>query len=245
MVKKASKIDLSIIVPVFNEEEGIEKTIIELFKDLKKESVKSLINSFEIIVINDGSWDGTDKALKSIKKSYPNIKIITHKINQGLGAALLSGVRHSSKAYITYLPADGQVFLREIPKGLKLAPFADLVLTYRGERADYNAYRNLLSGTLTTFMKLFFQLDFKDYNWVHIYKKSLFKHVNIKSRGVFYLGEVVIRTQNAGFKILEAEADYHPRSTGRSKNARIYVVLNTLKDLLKLWMDLKLRPYLK
>lgn len=89
-------------------------------------------------------------------------------------------------------------------------------------------------------MKLFFGLSFRDYNWVHIYKKDLFKSIKIKSKGVFYLAEVIARTNKAGFKILEAKAKYHPRTTGYAKNAKPKIVIRTLIDLLKLWIELNL-----
>lgn len=240
MTKDSSKIDLSIIVPTFNEEEGIGKTIAEIFKDLKSIPIKKLINTFEVIVVDDGSFDNTIKELQRIKKNY-KIKIIRHKFNQGLGAAIMTGIKHSTKEFATYLPADGQVFLREISKGLERAATADLVLTYRGKRKDYNPYRHLLSNTLMVSMRLFFGLNYKDYNWVHIYKTKLFKKIKTKSKGVFYLAEIVTRIHEAGLKILEAEAKYHPRSTGRSKNARLTVALATLRDLFKLWIELKVK----
>lgn len=239
MAKQPSKINLSIIIPTFNEEDGIEKTISEIFKDSKNVSIKKYIKSFEVIIIDDGSSDNTAEKLEKLKKNY-KIRVIKHHSNQGLGAAIMTGINHSTKEYVTYLPADGQVFLREISKGLDIAPFADLVLTYRGKRSDYNPYRHLLSNTLMLSMKIFFGLNYRDYNWVHIYKTKLFKNIKTKSKGVFYLGEVVARIHEAGFKILEAEAKYHPRSTGRSKNARFSVALATLWDLFKLWIELRI-----
>lgn len=240
MAKNSSSIDLSIVVPVFNEEEGIEKAIIEIFRDSGNISVKNLLKTFEVIIVNDGSWDNTDKILQKLKKRYRNIIIVKHKVNQGLGASIKTGIKLSSKKFVTYLPADGQVFLREITEGIKLAPLADLILTYRGRKADYNSYRHLLSNSLRFLMKLLFNLKFKDYNWVHIYKRSLLKSINVKSNGVFYLAEVVARTNNRGFKILETQAKYHPRSTGYSKNARPLIVLRTLIDLFKLWIEFKI-----
>lgn len=242
MDKNTHKIDLSIIVPAFNEEGGIRQTIKEIFKDVNKTSIKKVIKSYEVIVIDDGSRDDTPQILKELKERFKNLKVVKHKTNQGLGASIITGVKFAKKDFITYLPADGQVFLREITDGLKLAPFCDLVLTYRGKRKDYNPYRHLLSNSLMIFMKILFGLNYKDYNWVHIYKKELFNRVKTQSKGVFYLGEVVARTNNGGFKILEAEAKYHPRSTGYSKNARLPVVLRTLKDLLRLWMELRVKP---
>lgn len=245
MAKNPAKIDLSIIVPTLNEEDGIGATIAEIYKDIKKNSVKKIVSSFEVIVVNDGSSDNTDRVLENIKSSYKQLSIITHKSNQGLGASILTGVGHSKKRFITYLPADGQVFLREILAGLKIAPSADLVLTYRGRREDYNPYRYLLSNSLMMAMKIFFGLNFKDYNWVHIYKRSLFKSIKVKSKGVFYLAEIVVRANEKKCRILETPAKYHPRSTGYSKNAKLLIVIRTLIDLFKLWNEFGLKPLLK
>ena len=181
MVKNFSKIDLSIIIPTFNEEEGIEPTIDRVYHDAKKQPIKSMLSSFEVIAINDGSFDHTKNVLDKIKKKYKNLRIINHNSNKGLGASILTGVKNSKKKFITYLPADGQAFLNEISGGLQKAPFADLVLTYRGKREDYNSYRNLLSSSLMISMRIFFGLKFKDYNWVHIYKRSLFSKITVNS----------------------------------------------------------------
>lgn len=244
MDKDSHKIDLSIIVPVFNEEGGIRQTIKEIFKDARNPSIKKIIKTYEVVVVDDGSWDNTPKILKGLENRYKNLKVVRHKVNQGLGASIITGVGHAVKEFITYLPADGQVFLREITEGLKIAALADLVLAYRGRRKDYNPYRHLLSNALMISMKIFFGLNYKDYNWVHIYNKELFNHIKTKSKGVFYLAEVVVRTKRSGFKILEAEAKYHPRSSGYSKNARLPVVFATLRDLIKLWVELRIRPLL-
>lgn len=243
MVKHTPKIDLSIIIPVFNEEEGIQAAIVEIYKDAITSQVRKIIKSFEVIVVDDGSDDNTSLVLKNMKR-YKKLRIITHTSNQGLGASIMTGVKYSNKRYITYLPADGQVFLREVLAGLKAAHLADLVLTYRDNREDYNPYRHFLSSSLMISMRFFFKLHFKDYNWVHIYNKGLFKIVKPKSKGVFYLAEIVARANGKGSRILEVPAKYHPRSSGYSKNAKPRIVLRTLMDLFKLWIELKFKPNL-
>ncbi len=245
VAKHTSKIDLSIIVPAFNEEEGVESTIIRIYKDASSSSINRLVNTFEVIAVDDGSYDNTHRILASLKKRYKGLKVIRHRFNKGLGASIMTGAEYSKKKYITYLPADGQVFLSEIMEGIQVAPLSDLVLTYRGKREGYNPYRHFLSNSLMISMKLFFGLNFKDYNWVHIYNRNLLRTIKTKSMGVFYLAEVVVRAKKEGLKILEAQAEYHPRSTGYSKNAKPRIVIRTLIDLLKLWIEVKLKPYLK
>ncbi len=245
MTNQSSRINLSIIVPIFNEEEGVEYAIKQIYKDAASNPIKNIIDTFEVIAVDDGSSDNTYKILQHLKKSYKDFRIIKHHSNEGLGASIITGVKYSTKSYVTYLPADGQAFLREIYKGLELSPVADLVLTYRGARKDYNFYRQMLSSTLMICMKIFFNLNFRDYNWVHIYRRDLFKSIKVKSKGVFYLAEIVVRANEKKYKILEAQAKYHPRSTGYSKNARLVIVIKTLMDLYKLWIELKFRFLLK
>lgn len=240
MSKPKIGIDLSIIIPTFNEEDGIRKAVNDVYKDANSAPLRKILKSFEVIVVDDGSKDRTNKILQKIKNKYPNLTVIRHVKNLGLGAAIMSGVGKAKKGYVTYLPADGQAFLREITKGLNLAKDADLILTYRGRRVDYDSYRSLLSNALMILMRILFGLGYIDYNWVHIYKKDLFKHIIPKSKGVFFLAEVVVKTHNANFTILEAEAKYHPRKSGYSKNAKVSVVARTLKDLFKVWLELKL-----
>ncbi len=235
-----SKINLSIIVPTFNEEGGIGKAISEIHRDLTKPAFKKTVSNSELLIVDDGSYDKTADILKNLKNKF-KFKLIKHKSNQGLGASIITGVQHATYEYVTYLPADGQVFLREIIPGLKKASYADLILTYRVNKIDYNPYRHVLSNALTFAMKLFFGLNYIDYNWVHIYKRNLFKDIKVKSQGVFFLGEIIVRIHEEGYKILEVKADYHPRTTGYSKNARLTVVLRTLKDLFELWYELKVK----
>lgn len=242
MAKQIIKMSLSIIVPVFNEEDGVEEAVKQIYRDISSNPVKKIVGAYEVIVVDDGSTDKTGKILKNVKRKFKDLNIVRHRVNQGLGASIVTGIKYSTKEYVTYLPADGQAFLREIYKGLLIARTADLVLTYRGVREDYNVYRHMLSNVLMIFMKIFFNLSFKDYNWVHIYRRRIFDSIKIKSKGVFFLGEVVARVNAEGFKILEAEASYNPRSTGVSKNARFSVALRTLRDLISLWWDLKFKP---
>lgn len=173
--------NLSIIVPCFNEAFSLEETINSLLHDAKK-----YLNRFEIIIVDDGSTDATPKITRTIQSKNPNISVTTHKKNQGLGAAILSGVKRAKYDFITYLPGDGQAYLRDIINGLHIANDADLVLTYRPERSDYTLFRKFLSLCLKTLLRILFGLNYKDYNWVHIYKKHIFTKLKITTKGVFF-----------------------------------------------------------
>ena len=233
MNKLSSNIDLTIIVPCFNEALNMEYAI-----KINVTDAKRYLKDFEIIIVNDGSTDDTLRIAKKLCKTYPNIRVVTHKKNLGLGAAILSGAKIAKFDLITYLPGDGQVYVRDIIAGLKKAKDADLVLTYRKERSDYTLYRKFLSWCLTILVKVLFGLKFRDYNWVHIYKKNIFSKIEIKSNGVFFLAEIAIKAQRLHMKIVEAESIYRPRRSGVSKTAKLRTVLKTFFDLLAIWFSL-------
>lgn len=88
---------VTIIIPAFNEEEGIKSTLLELKSNCK-------LKDAEIIVIDDGSRDGTYDAAKAIT----GVKVIRHKVNLGYGSAIKTGTRHAKGSIIAWYDADGQ-----------------------------------------------------------------------------------------------------------------------------------------
>jgi len=233
MNKFSSDIDLTIIIPCLNEGLDLEDTIKTNIEDAKK-----YLSNFEIVIVNDGSTDDTLTIAERLAKSYSNIRIVTHKKNLGLGSSILSGAKIARYDLVTYLPGDGQVYIRDIIAGLQKARKADLVLTYRKSRRDYTLYRKFLSWCLTILIRILFGLKYRDYNWVHIYKKIIFSKVEIKSNGVFFLGEIVIKAHKQGMKIVEAESMYRPRRSGVSKTAKLRIALRAFFDLLSIWCNL-------
>lgn len=100
---------LSIIVPVYNEEKNIKKTIYKIDSILKKSDLKN----YEIIVINDGSTDNTDQTLKQSKISF---NLIEHEQNRGYGASIKSGIQKSKYEVIAITDADGTYPIEKIPE---------------------------------------------------------------------------------------------------------------------------------
>ena len=100
--KKNCKIDLSIVVPIHNEENNIAKLFEEIVTAIKTDY------SFEVLFVDDGSNDSSLKILKDLNSQYNNLRIVRHKIKSGQSAALLSGVKFSYGEWIVTLDGDGQ-----------------------------------------------------------------------------------------------------------------------------------------
>ncbi len=116
MDKKKEKV--SVIIPVFNEEESIAAVI----KQIKK-VMDNTNYDYEIIAVNDGSADQSEEILKAI----PEIRAVTHPYNIGYGASLKTGIKEAKNEWIVMLDADGTYPVEEIPQLLKYADSYDLV----------------------------------------------------------------------------------------------------------------------
>ncbi len=120
---------LSLIIPVYNEQEAIEETIATAHDVFSK-----IGEPFEILVINDGSTDGTSKILNATHPS--NVHIITHPINRGYGASMKTGIRRAKGELIAITDADGTYPIADFPKLLSVmrSQNADMVVGARTKK---------------------------------------------------------------------------------------------------------------
>ncbi|MBW2967126.1 glycosyltransferase family 2 protein [Candidatus Woesearchaeota archaeon] len=116
---------LTILVPVYNEKSAISVTIRQIQKVMSGSSIK-----YEIITVDDGSIDGTEKILKGIK----GIKTVTHPYNLGYGSSLKTGLRHAKGEWILITDADGTYPIKDIPKLLRYRHQYDMVVGARTKK---------------------------------------------------------------------------------------------------------------
>ncbi len=223
--------DLTIIIPTFNEGDLLKKIVDQTIQEAKTNK----LNTFEIIIVNDGSTDQTAQIANKLAKKYSNISTVTHTHRLGFGSSITSGLQKAKYQYVTFLPSDGQVYLRDLIPILQKAQNSDLIITYRKTKPDYSFFRKILSFGFKTIMKIFFGLSYKDYNWAQIYKKRIFTEIHPESKGVFFLGETVVKAEKLNFNISEAETIYRSRISGKSKNANFRVAAETLKEMFIVW----------
>lgn len=149
---------ISVIIPAYNEEKRIEKTIIAI-----KQELHSKKENFEIIVVDDGSSDATKAVVSAL--SDENIKLLSYEKNKGKGGAVKYGVLHALGEYIVFTDADLPYPPEKIVTACKLLHESDLVLgkRIRSEKGGkYPWYRTLMSKGFGLFVSLvlgFFEKD--------------------------------------------------------------------------------------
>ncbi len=127
--KKNMKKQLSVIIPVYNE----EKIVGQVIEDLKKELIKIPELEYEIVAINDASTDKSEIAIKSITE----IQLISHKQNKGYGASLKTGIKNAKFDWILIIDADGTYPTNSISELLRYVPEYDMVV---GARKTYRPF---------------------------------------------------------------------------------------------------------
>lgn len=106
---------LSVVIPMFNEEENVEPLITEVQEALQ------FLDDYETIVVDDCSHDQTYAKLVNLKKQFPKLKILKHKQNSGQSASVITGVKHANYDWIATLDGDGQNDPRDIQKLFQIA----------------------------------------------------------------------------------------------------------------------------
>lgn len=203
----SSKVDLSIIIPVYNEEENIA----ELYERLC--SILSVMDkSYEIIFVDDGSTDNTFQEIKAIPDS--NIRIIKFQRNYGKAAALSCGFKKSKGDFVITLDGDLQDDPKEIPRFLEKLKEFDMVSGWKVKRKDpiSKTFPSKCFNKLTRFIT---GVKINDFNCGYkAYNKYVIKNINLYGELHRYIPALA---NWKGYTVGEIEVEHHPRIHGESK----------------------------
>lgn len=215
------KVELEILLPVYNEVQYIEKLLKGIHKAIKKK-----IN-YRFLVCEDGSTDGTKELLIQLRKKY-NLKLISKKKRKGFSKAVKDGIKKANADYLLMMDSDGQCDFKNILKLWKYRKEFDSINAYRIKRIDY-AYRKLFSIVCYILYKILFNVPLKDpsFTFMIVNKKvykSLTKYNVLCPDGFSW--EFNARAKIKGFKFKEIKIIHKKRKYGETK---IYTYKNLPK----------------
>lgn len=230
--------ELSVFLPAYNEEANLSSTIENVSSSLKKN-----FKIWELIIVDDGSKDATGQIAKRFAKKDSRVRVITQSPNQGYGPALIAGLYSCKYDWISFIDSDGQFDFSEITKLIskQSATNADMVIGYYLRR-QVPFFRKLNTKIWQIIVWLLFGLNVRDIDcgFKLLSKKVLDKIERLESkRGAFISSEFLIKAKAAGFKIVEVGVHHYPRKAGLGTGANLDVIIQSFKDLFKLWIKLK------
>ncbi|MBI2641401.1 glycosyltransferase family 2 protein [Candidatus Roizmanbacteria bacterium] len=223
----------SLILACYNEEENLEETVNQSVKVLK-----SLFKSFEILIIDDDSFDKTFSIAARLSRKYPSVRVIKNKINLGQGISFLIGLKEAKGDLVMQNGADRPFNIRDLKKILPLLLGSDIVVVVRTSREAYSFWRKLTSWGNILLRWIFFGRQFADLNFVQVYKRKVIKKIDVLSRSAaFVTQELVLRAKQRGYRIIEIKLPYHKRSGGEAHHGKKRDILWALIDMINFWLE--------
>jgi glycosyltransferase involved in cell wall biosynthesis len=230
---------LSVFFPAYNDAPSIGKLVDRAFEILRQHA-----EDFEVIVVNDGSADGTAVVLAGLQKRYGDaFRVITHGENCGYGAALRSGFAAAGKEFVFYTDGDGQYDVAELPKLLDcMEAGVGLVNGYKLERRD--PLRRIVIGKLyNRFARLVFRIRLRDIDCdFRLIRRSLLDEMALSSTSGTICVELVRKLELSDCRVVEVGVHHYPRLHGRSQFFRFRSLATTLLQLARLYVRLVVGP---
>ncbi len=203
-------LDISFVIPAYNEKDSLPELLLQI-----QEAILPLELTYEIIVIDDGSSDGTLKVLKSLKEQFAMLRIISFRRNYGKSAALSEGFKMAAGKYVVTMDADLQDDPSEVPEMLnKLEEGYDLISGWKKKRHDPvsktipSRFFNFVTSRITG-------IRIHDFNCgLKAYRSEVVKDMHVY--GELHRFLPVIAHWN-GYRVTEKVVQHHPRKFGTTK----------------------------
>ncbi len=216
---------LSVVVFAYNEVENVRAVLSALITHLKEHEPNS-----EIIFVDDGSRDGSADEAAAALKEFPS-QVVKHLYNQGIGAALKTGVRHATKAWVTFMPADGQIAPNAITtlRNEAQRSHADVVFSVYDNRND-GVYRKILSTGVRALIAALYQTVMRS-DGPYLFRRALFLEEQLDSNSFFLNFEFPLRVLKAGLRTSVVTIECQKRRAGRSKSSDLKHIRAVAHDL--------------
>lgn len=225
----ASELRVSVVLPAFNEEANIRGAIAEVTA-----AAERLFTEYEVIVVDDGSRDGTADVVRELGRSDPRVRMICHGRNRGYGEALRSGFLSSRLDFVFFTDADRQFDVEELEQFVPYAGTVDIVAGYRVNRQD-TRLRRLFARTWNLLVRMLFYVPVRDIDCAFkLFDGRVLKEIDIESVGAMVNTEVMVKAGRAGASVVEIGVRHRPRPAGEARGANPRVIVTALRELVRM-----------
>ncbi len=228
---------ISCFLPAYNEEANIARVVREALLALPLAA-----RACEVIVVNDGSRDGTGEIADALAREDPRVRAVHHPVNRGYGGAVKTGLATGALEWLLLCDGDGQFRLSEVVRLASRAAGRDAVLGYRVKRQD-TALRRFNGAAWTLLMDLLLGLRVRDVDCAFkLLRRSMAGDLDLRSDGAMISAELLARLRRRGARIAQVPVTHLPRTAGVSTGGDPRVILRAFRELLRIRGSLPPRP---
>ena len=225
---------LSVFLPAHNEEGNIGRVVGGFSAELP-----AVADSYEIIVVDDGSRDRTGEIADRMAAADAHVRVVHHPVNLGYGGAVISGIKAATKPYVLLCDGDGQFDPADIRQFAERIKDYDVVVGWRTRRADH-LMRRINGKVWTVFMRTLFGLNVTDIDCgFKLFRREAVEGIELHSHGAMITTELLANLAGRGARICEVEVTHLPRLTGEQSGNSPWVILRAFRELFALYRELK------
>lgn len=227
---------VSVIVPALNEERDLQVAVENVI-----EAAEAAGNvTIEVLVINDGSTDGTAAVIEGIVAKYPFVRAIYHNRNKGFGSCFLSGLEEARYEWITFFPGDNCVSVSTLTSMLRNCGKADVVCAYTVNTECRTRLRNILSHMFSFVYTTTFKVPLRYINATPVYSVPRLRRMKLRCRRYSFPSETTVRLLRTGCTFMEIQGFMNPGAR-KSSALRLRNLVEAAFNYLFLVYDVYLR----
>ncbi|MCO5221229.1 MAG: glycosyltransferase family 2 protein [Thermomicrobiales bacterium] len=231
---RASIGSFSLILPAHNEAENIEVVVRRAI-----EVLPTYFDSFEIIVVNDGSKDDTGRIVDRLAQGDPRVRAVHHPKNRGYGGALTSGFETSSGDHVMFMDADRQFDIADIELLYPFISTHKIVAGFRMMRQD-ELHRRIFAEIFNLVVRTLFGVHLRDIDCAFkIFDGDMIRSLELSSPGALINTEIQAKARRQGAEIQQVGVRHFPRIAGEATGGNPRVIARAMKETVVLWWRMR------
>ncbi|HEY6538261.1 MAG TPA: glycosyltransferase family 2 protein [Candidatus Dormibacteraeota bacterium] len=222
---------VSLVIPVHNESANMAAVI-----PAARDTLASLSQSFEIVLVDDGSSDDTVAVARAeMGESAGDLRVVSHAHKSGYGITVADGLRAASGDWVAFVDGDGQFDPRDLRRLAEISAGADLIAGWRIHRAD-PWHRSVVSGTFNMLVRVLYGISYRDVDcgFKLMRRELLVEASPIRARSALLNTELYFKAQSAGMVVRQVGIEHHPRIAGVRSGGRLIPILRAVRELVRL-----------
>ncbi|MBI2725082.1 MAG: glycosyltransferase family 2 protein [Polaromonas sp.] len=220
---------ITVVMPCLNEEANIADAATSTLRALDRKGIVG-----ELIIVNDGSSDGTQAVAERIAAADSRVRIIRHPERQGIGASFFDGALASTMDYVTMFPGDNENDPDDALTYFSMTRHVDIIVPFIYNIEIRSRMRRIVSSGYRFIINMSFGTNLNYTNGTVIYNTAILREVELESKGFFYQAELLIKLIRRGYLYAETPHFLGDRQSGKTKA----LTLKSLREVMMAYLRL-------